>query len=684
MSRKYEPKTHLNFAASNMIREQKSSDGSRAFEVRHRIDELYGEINKKDAFITHLNANGNEWREKNEELVRENSRLRAQLTQYYGEDLNLAKQKHDMEIQGYINEIQKYRTLLLKYEEEFKSLKLQLSDLDDYKEKILQLEESLLDIEKENEGLNEITFLKDKTIQDLNKHIEELSKKDNSTSEIALRIKEDLIRKVNEYEAIIRDLSIKIEGITNESQESLKAKALEINKLMEENTIYEERRSALVIVVANRDSMIAVLSSEGRAQNNKIVELERLISVSSTNNSTLSSDYNLLRVQNEKLKKDYESLQDSHKNCEFEKVSYVNYEKIERSLIEYKEKYENIRNLYINLKENLKTIIERMQADLFSSIVPLNLEPLLQSDSILPIFLEFTHQISLMISKNQSLLSSLTVLEQKLIESTTQLSKLQLENSTLIEKLSSAPKITPNISEYEQKLQLYKDKLEYEIEVSDNKSSKIQQQKSKIEKLQQEIKSSFLKIDSLKSQLEFHDKNILTIEELQELNESYSSQIFVLQGDLDRSKKRILQLESEPRKKHMDLSSNKGESDINAVLLQRIELMKCELEQYNPSASRTEQELKTCKSVVSEVYFCSNKLEFTLKCLEEDFKCKVCTKLENMEIYACGHVNCIMCNKVCKDCSAPAEKLGTHIFYSLNRRLIDMKKTLQSLKVHST
>lgn len=652
-------KTHLNFAGTSMVREQKTSEGTRIFDVRSRIDELYGEIRQKDSDIGVLHANSNEWKEKYEELVKENSMLRTKLMQHYGEDINVIKERHEKELQVYAKDLQKYRQIVAKNENEIITLRQELHKVDLFVKKYEELEK---DWKCEKEKC-EILL---KGIEEKEKSIERLTGR-NKGLDGEIRELEEIVKKLTgEIQEVKWKLGLKIEEIEIRGIEEVKAKLNEIEGLHEKIEVLNGRLLGQTAVIKTRDGLVMVLTGENQEFVKRIRELEEEVK---KHEEIIGSEVKELNFKYARLKNDYEILQKSHQKCEMLKESQVKYERTQGILLESQEKYKN-------LKEKILKGFESVFSTFTPPLCIENLKETIQSDHISPLFSEFSSQILKEISKFQLLQTCKDASDDKFLILSLELSNLQLENSKLLNKLANSSKKFPNSDTYEQKLQLYEQKLQYEIELNAMHENKIHSQKKKIEKLQSEIKSSFAKIDLLKSQLEASDKNLILIQQLKEKNANELSQKQILQEKLEQLTKKLGQIESDfPKKSEIPEKTN-----INSILLQKIGTMKSELEQYNPSVSNVQQELKTCKNTLSNLYFSSNRLEFSLKNIEDDFKCKVCLKLENIEIFSCGHLNCIFCNKTCKDCIEPSYKFNTHVFYSISRRVGDMKRALQEIK----
>ena len=677
-------KAHLNFAGSNMIREQKSSEGYRSTDGRSRIDNLYGEINKKDTFLTNIYSSSNEWKEKYEELVKENSILRAKLIQYNEESFEKIKEIYETQIQKHLSEIEKYKQKSLKHESENKETNELLEHL---KRNFIDIKRNSDLFTQENESLRIELIEKNKTIKEFSNQIQEFSKTDALHNAEMFKLIEEIGRKHKENQNMKIEHIKNVNNIIKEKDELINEITNEIERFKKQNCIYQERISTIESIITIKDQHIASLNNENQSFNQRIKELESTY----RDNNEIFEALHIKNIQYSKIEKELIMIKDIHQNCDKEKINVIEYNEIKEKLIENEEKlkkcqekikecqdkFNNNSSLFISLKEKILKFITLLE----STSTLTNLLALFETDSFDSLFSLIHAYIIAINTENSSLKSISILLEQGKQDALSQLSVCKSENFSLLENLKKLSQYSKDFEKYEENLKNLENKIQNEININEMKEKKITSLKNKIEKLQQEIKSSFSKIDILKSQLALNEKNLILIQQLQELSRQDSLQKIALREQNNQHKHKIEELENELSKRPIERQlTKKLPNDPNSLLLQKIVSMKSELEQYNPSENATQQELRHYKTSLSNISFSLNKIEFVLKCIDDEFTCKKCLKFENSEFSICGHFNCMTCDKICKKCNEEMQKINTNLFYFLFRKINDIKKGLHESK----
>jgi len=237
----------------------------------------------------------------------------------------------------------------------------------------------------------------------------------------------------------------------------------------------------------------------------------------------------------------------------------------------------------------------------------------------------------------------------------------QLKESQKLFNLTQNPYHEHELSKLASELASHKESLS-------EKDQKILFLEQRVYKFQQEMKISFEKIEKFRAQILQNDQKLILIPQLQFQLKQEELQSQSLRAELAEYKKQ--RITPQP--------SVTSKSDPAAFLLQKIELMKSELENYNPTESKQTQNPRSLKSLLEPLQLTTNKLSFTIKILAEDYSCKTCNKLEDVEVCACGHLGCMNCCRTCNSCQKPA--LNTSIFFRLSRRVRDLQLCESQIK----
>ena len=610
MSSKKDLKSRLTFTGSTIMREHPIED-QRESHSRSLVDRLSDDLKQKESVISFLNVHNSEWKAKNEELVKENSKLRSRLNQVYGQDLTAINEKHQLEIARYVS-----NELLLKQE-------------------IFRLESKIKNMIQEN---NE-NHLKLSLTVDENNRIKESIQKLQTPRKAPFVKRQKFIEmksRVLELRTIIkqylddRKLFDKFQNFLDVFSESLKTQV----NLHNQSAKLEKSRLESTIQIRNHE--ISNLISENSAKSNLIKELEELNLSTNKSLSLMTTKYN--HLEKEFLK---------NKSTSNNKVSLNKYNKIDQDLQEANSKIASLtkthKDLLTQIQESLNPIIASLKLpDTHQLTTPENIFPSFSIilSSIHRLFKTLQTQSETIESKNKEI-SSLN----------SQIS--ELERASHLFDLTQNQDLENEISRLTQLLSAQSSQLQ-------EKDSLISSLNQKIKQLQSEIKLSFEKIEKFKNQSVLSEQNLRLAQQLQELLLQETTAKKLALDQLEKCNKRCKELEQRAQR----------QADPSSFLLQKIESMKNELENYCPSESKQKEDKISKYSLLNSLHTPVNKVVFTVKVLEEDFSCKVCNRVEDCEICASGHLSCINCFKTCKSCQG--NYLSSSIFFRLSRRLRDL------------
>lgn len=440
--------------------------------------------------------------------------------------------------------------------------------------------------------------------------------------------------------------------------------------------VYEERIKTQEQVISTRNDLYNSVLIANKSHLNRINELEKEIESNNYLIKSLRSDNKALNDLNSDLDKEIQSIKTLLNDKKLNQIT----QELDQLKITYSDlldRHKSLQNFWVT---GINSIIQEI-----NSTSPKNQLEFLTKSTVDYNFSTITIEISKLSKENTSYLISNQSLLQKNSDMASKIQSYEETFNTLKEDLKKHSNTLQVSDSIQEELSSYKQKLQNQIESNNQKDKKILSLKNKIERLQQEIKSSFSKIDVLKSHLTLNEKNLVLIQQLQDLNKTESYQKKILRDQLDQYKKKIDELENENVKKNAknpleSLQKGNKVPDSNFMLLKKIEYMRTELEQYCPSETSAGEELRNHKAAINKLKNLANSVEFALKCIEDDLRCRVCLKLDNLEIFTCGHLNCLICNNICKDCNQPAQSTDSSVFYRLNRRLNDIRRSLSTSK----
>ena len=610
MSSKKDLKSRLTFTGSTIMREQ-TFDDQRENLSRSLVDRLSDDLKQKESVISFLNVHNSEWKAKNEELVKENSKLRARLNQAYGQDLNAINEKYQLEIARYV------------------SNELQL------KQEIFRLENKIKNMIQEN---NEHHLKLSLTVEENNKIKESIQKlqtprktpfvKRQKFIEMRSRIME--LRTINNQYLNDKKLFETFQNFFDVFSESLKT---QVNLHIQSLNLNKSRLESTIQI---RNHEISNLQSELSTKSIRLKELEDLTQSTSKSLSLLTSKYN--HLEKEFLKSN---------SISKEKVSLNKYNKLDQDLQEANSKLNS-------LTKSHKDLLTQIQESLCPILIFLKISENNQISDLNNIFQYFPKILS---SIDQ--LSKALQLQSEELETKTQ--EIFLLNSKIseLEKASQFFNLTQN-QDLENEILRLTQLLNVQSSQLEEKDSLISSLTQKIKQLQAEIKLSFEKIEKFKNQSVLSEQNLRLAQQLQELLLQETTAKKLALDQLEKCNKRCKELEQRGQR----------QADPSSFLLQKIESMKNELENYCPSESKQKEDKLSKYSLLNSLQTPVNKVIFTVKVLEEDFSCKVCNKIEDCEICASGHLSCINCFKTCKSCQGTY--LSSSIFFRLSRRLRDL------------
>ena len=618
MEKKQDSKNRLSFVGNTIMREQRTSEGLRDFGNQSVLDRLNDEVKHKESIINSLNLNTAEWKLKNEDLVKENSILRAKLNQYYSQELNLASEKYQREISSYVS-----NELWLKGE--ISKLEFRNKDLG---QEIVDLKRQLADYVKENKKLKNVSaennreryVVKRQILINLKVKLPEIKR---SFQVFADKVTESL----NDTKQIV---FVSFTNFTQIAQSEITKLFLENKRVKTSYDIQSIECSALI--------------NKFKDQEIKISMLEELIK--NYKNSILLNENRCAELEN--------SLK-AAQNTVKEQVNIEKFNKIEKELQETKEKLNTItwKNQEITeiIKKELNTMINTLS-------ISSELETKANEDPF-QAFRLINEKILHLKKSLVSYESLSTSLQSTNIDLVSQIS--QLKEAQKLFNLTQNPSHEHDVSKLASELAACKESLLA-------KEKKISSLEQREHKFQQEIKISFEKIEKFRAQILQNDQKLILIPQLQFQLKQELLQSQSLRAELAEYKKQIIPPQSP--------TTNK--SDPAAFLLQKIELMKTELENYNPTESKQSQNPRSLKSLLEPLQMITNKLAFTIKILADDYSCKICNKLEDVEVCACGHLGCMNCCRTCNTCQKAA--LNTSIFFRLSRRVRDLQLCESQIK----
>jgi hypothetical protein len=680
MNGKRECKTHLSFAGISVVRDQKTAE-SKHFDPKARIEDLYREIRAKDRMISGFQQKILELTHQIEVLTEENSLLRSKVTQYYGQDLDKFAEKHKKEIEGYVNDIKELRKLVIEGEKRWEASE----NADQLRKKITESEKIVEKNEQELKTMKNILIEREKIIERIQKELELCITADQTSIIEALKIE---IIKISQESELKDSEILNTKEINTQQKNELNQLSQALSETREQyNSIYKDYNDLLTR--NSSDSTFKALQIQLHGKDAYIKDLESAIKARDTEMEALSST---LKHQTLMIK-DLETLNASYfsslsslnsltskcsqlenqlliiKTVEREKVSYTKYAKLEQELIEAKEDCIKISKKYSILIEIIKNELRVILSSAKAGEKVERMDELLEKDDFYSAFQLLNDIVINLYDQNFKAQEQITRLFSLL-----QLSELKIKS---LEEKSQLFSLTQQ-QDLESQLQLLEQQLLAEKTKVQDRDKRIEKLTRKVDTLQREIKASFIKIDLLKTQLAIGEKNSELIQQLQEFLKQETQKKNFLSEQLELYKKRLYSLEnsldSTPQ------SPKKQNSDPTAMLLQKIEHMKSELEHYCPSEISAQKELKSWKSAVNSLNSVFKKLEFVLKCIEDDFSCPLCGKLENVEVLSCRHYFCIACNKSCQECGEVLQSLNTNVFFKLSRRMRDLKRHIEEAK----
>jgi chromosome segregation ATPase len=603
-----ELKNRLTFTG-NMILKEQSFEGNRESYSRTMVDRLSEELKQKESVISFLNMHNSEWKAKSEELVKENSMLRAKLSQVYGENMSLVHQKHQDEIGRYVSSELYLKQETSKLENKLKSIINENSDL----------------VLKNSNLSDEITLLKDQL-----KSQHPKIKKQNTQNCKLQTLKSQLESVKSTFKALLKtkDSLESLENLCNFSLTSLKSQAT-----LNENSLKLEK-SRLEVSLQIRSQELSSLSSDLHSKSVQIKELEDQNLSLTKSLSSLTSNYNLL--EKEYLRTNPVISEKSNQN---------NLKKLKQDLQESNEK-----NNY--LENSQKLLMDQIQNSVLSTLKVLHIPPHhISPEEVFKTFPVINNTILQLFDKTSAQSLKIQENEEKISELLEKISKLESKNDffALTQK--------HDLEQEVDRLTIEINSLSSQLE---EKDMKIKTSTIKIQRLQEEIKSSFEKIDSLKHQLSqsSHFQNLAN--HLQDSLSFETASKNHLESEIQKLQKKIKDLENR----------NSKPADPHFFLLQKIESMKTELENFCPSENKSFQDRQQKTRLVTSLSTPVNKMVFTLKMIEEDLSCKSCLKIEDCDFCTSGHFSCSKCFSSCKTCQGTY--LSSSLFFRLSRRLRDL------------
>lgn len=361
MTSKSDNKGPLNLAAAAMLREQRTSEGSRLCCYKGQIDDLKAEIREKDQIILNLRLFSNEWKEKNEELVKENSMLRSRLGGFYADQLAEVNEKYVKELQGQLAEIHRLKKYAMELEDKLRKMNK----------------------DRENNGVIESKY------KEYQSQIEMLMKKvQNSEAESAFKGKklEEYALREKDHQLAMKKIIIDVQNAIKDLENRFKNIAKKVQDLDDRNKSLEDKLKYLQMKISEKKQMenssqkyldlvekfnelndsyqklmkkyenIGLYGNNGKALEEKIKALESLLATSQEKILALETSEKGLKDANDSLQGQAKAFETKARDYYYKILSFqTEMEEKDYKITKYKYKIEQ-------LQQEIKSSFSRIDA----------------------------------------------------------------------------------------------------------------------------------------------------------------------------------------------------------------------------------------------------------------------------------------------------------------------------------